>query len=85
MLFWFLWTVDAIVALIVFGFFVVGLSDKSVSEKNMGLWMIMLLIPAVVLAGSWWLKNHNHNVLAKSLLAIMAVPALCYALFLLLF
>jgi hypothetical protein len=81
-LFWILWVVDAIVALITLCFFFVGLKDGSVSSFNSGLWTGILIALVVILGGSWYLRT-EHLMLAKSLLAILAIPGILYGLFML--
>jgi hypothetical protein len=81
--FWILWGFDGIITLVVLYFFMVGLSDGSVSSFNMGLWMIILLILAGIMGGSLWLKSANHMTLAKVLLLLLAIPGLLYGLFML--
>ena len=80
--FWILWGFDALISLVVLYFFMVGLSDGSVSASNMSLWLVILLIIAAVMGGSLWLKT-DHMVLAKVILILMALPGFFYGLFLL--
>ena len=82
--FWILWGFDACIALVALYFFFIGLGDGSVSDFNMGIWMMLLGGLAVILVGSLWLKGLGKLVLAKGLLAILAVPGLLYVLFILL-
>lgn len=81
--FWILWGFDAIIALVVLYFFFVGLADGSVSSFNMGLWLTLLAVVAIVLWGSLWLKSHGRIGFAKGVLSILAVPGFLYLLFLL--
>ena len=81
--FWFLWGFDALVALVVLYFFFTGLADGSVSSFNMTLWMGILLVVIGIPACSLWLKAQDHFTMAKTLLWIMALPALLYLLFML--
>lgn len=81
--FWILWGIDAVVALIALYFFFVGLGDGSVSSFNGTMWMGLLAGLAVVLLGSLWLKSHDYLLLAKILLAVVAVPATLYGLMIL--
>jgi hypothetical protein len=82
LLFWILWIIDAIVALIALYFFFIGLVDGSVSSFNGGLWAGMLIGLAVLLAGTWYLKEIQLTV-AKILLGFLAVPAVGFGLFML--
>ncbi|QMW00358.1 osmoprotectant transporter permease [Spirosoma foliorum] len=80
-LFWILWGIDAFVALICLYFFFIGLGDGTVSSSNIVLWLVILSGLAVVLLGGYWLSSHQHAVIAKLLLAILAIPSLLYGLF----
>ena len=44
---------DALVALVILFFFVIGIGDQSVSADNMDLWIGILVGLAVVLGGGW--------------------------------
>lgn len=79
--FWILWTFNAIMALIPVYFFFVGLNDGSVSSTNMGLWMLILLVVAVVIGGSLLLKSMDKMAIAKGLLIVAAIPGLIAVLF----
>ena len=82
-LFWILWGIDALIALIALYFFFIGLVDGSVSSFNMGIWSLLLIGLAVIVFGSLWLKSVNQLGLAKGLLSILAIPGILYALFIL--
>lgn len=82
-LFWILWGIDVLIALIALYFFFVGLADGSVSSFNMGIWSLLLIGLAVVVFGSLWLKSIEQLGLAKGLLCILAIPGILYALFVL--
>jgi hypothetical protein len=82
-LFWTLWGVDALIALICLYFFFVGLADGSVSAFNGGLWFLILVGLGIVLGGSLWLKAQQQVVWAKVLVALLAVPGLLAGIFLL--
>ncbi|TNE64430.1 MAG: osmoprotectant transporter permease [Bacteroidetes bacterium] len=82
--FWTLWGIDAVASLVVVVFFFIGIADGSVSASNAGLWFAILAALAVILLGSMWLKGQGYLGWAKALLSVLAVPALLYALFLLL-
>ena len=84
MIFWTLWAIDACVAAAALFFFVWGLADGSVSSFNIGLWMALLGAVAVIVGGSVWLKSAGLKGLAIALLLVLAVPAVLYALFILL-
>jgi hypothetical protein len=75
-LFWILWIFSAIMALVPLYFFFVGLTDGSVTIRNISLWLIMLLIIGGVLAGSYWLNTHQYPGYAKGLLLVTAIPGM---------
>ena len=83
-LFRILFAIDALVALVVLYFFVAGLGDGSVSSFNGGLWAGLLLTIAVVLGGGFALNTNGYRRSARAVLAILAVPGLLYAAFILL-
>lgn len=80
-LFWILWAIDALIALVFFYFFFVGITDGSVSSFNGALWFFILAALGAVLGGSYWLYTHQHITGAKILLAVLAVPGLLCGLF----
>lgn len=82
-LFWILWSIDAIVALITLYFFFTGLNDGSVSSSNSGLWGGILVVLAAIIGGSLFLKSAGYLTLAKIFLWLLAIPAVFYGLFLL--
>ena len=79
--FWILWSFNALMALIPIYFFFVGLNDGSVSASNMGYWVMILLVVAVVIGGSLLLRNANQMNLAKGLLIVAAIPGVIAILF----
>lgn len=82
-LFWILWGIDALIALIALYFFFVGLVDGWVSSFNIGIWSLVLIGLAVVVFGSLWLKSIDQLGMAKGLLSLLAIPGILYALFVL--
>jgi hypothetical protein len=84
MLFRVLWWFDLLVAGVVTYFFLVGLTDGSVSSFNAGLWAIILLGLAAVLLGSKALHAAGKAKLGILLLLVLAVPGALAALFLIL-
>ncbi len=81
--FWVPWAIDALISVVVLYFFVVGLADGSVSSFNMGIWTLLLMVLAVVMGGSLWLKSIGRPGLGTALLLVLAIPGLLYALFML--
>jgi hypothetical protein len=79
--FWILWAIDALVTIIVLYFFFAGLNDGTVSSFNGGLWFGILVVLAVVIGGSLYLKSISYLTWAKLLLAGLAFPALLFALY----
>lgn len=79
--FWILWGIDALIALVFIYFFFVGLGDGSVTSFNAGLWFFILAALGAILVGGYWLQTHQREGLAKSLLAVLAVPGLLCGLF----
>lgn len=82
-LFWTLYGIDAVIALIALYFFVAGLSDGSVSDFNILLWLAILGGLAAILGGGLRLKSSGHRGLANGVLLILAVPGLLYGLLIL--
>jgi hypothetical protein len=80
-LFWILWIFTAIMSLVPVYFFFIGLLDGSITSRNFVLWLLILLIIAGVLTGSFWLKNHERLSMAKGLLALAAVPGVLVLLY----
>jgi hypothetical protein len=80
--FWILWIFNALMSLIPVYFFFEGLSDGSVDGDNMGIWMIILAVVALILGGTYWLKTKNQVMAAKILLIIASVPSLIAILYL---
>ena len=77
--------IGLLVAIVVVYFFVVGLADGSVSSFNMSLWLGLLAAVAAAVGGGGWVLNANgQRGLAITLLSILAVPGVLYALFVLL-
>jgi hypothetical protein len=80
-LFWTLWIMDALAALIVLYFFFIGLADGTVSSRNAGLWLVILLALAGVLGGSYYLFSNGQLRIAYFILSLIAVPAVLMLLF----
>jgi hypothetical protein len=78
--FWILWGFDAFIALIFLYFFLIGLTDGSVSSFNIGLWMLILAGLAGILLGSLGLMKIDYLAIAKLLLCVLAVPGFLFGL-----
>ena len=76
MLFWVLWAVTVIVALITLYFFIAGLRASTVSSFNIVLWLGLLATVATIVGSSWWLKHNGHDGWAMTLVGALAIPAL---------
>jgi hypothetical protein len=81
MKFWTLWIFDALVALVFLYFFVIGITDGSVSSFNIVLWLGILGTLASVLGGALLLRHLGHALLALGLLLVLATPAILGLLF----
>jgi len=76
--------IDLLVALVVVYFFVIGLTDGSVSSFNMNLWLGLLAAVAGTIGGGWLLNANGRRGAAIAVLSILAVPGVLYGLFVLL-
>ena len=74
---------DAIAALVILYFFLIGLADGSVSSFNMELWLGILAAVAAILGGGLLLKAKGQRIAANLVLLILATPAALYGLFVL--
>lgn len=79
-----LFVIDAAAALVLYGFFFIGLGDGSVSDYNMGLWLLILLGVTALLVGGWIFRANGRPGVATTLLLPPAIPAVFYGIFLLL-
>ena len=79
-----LFAFDALALLVLAYFFVDGLRYDP-GEDYIGTWVPILLVPIVVLAGSWALHANGKTGTAKLLLGLLAAPFLIYLLFIGLF
>ncbi|MHA4809747.1 hypothetical protein ACX0G9_16660 [Flavitalea flava] len=77
----FLLAFDALVVIIILGFFITGLTDGSVGERNAGLWFLIVAACIGILGGSWWLHGHQHPLAAKGVLLMLAIPSFLFAAF----
>ncbi len=83
MMFRILLGIDIAAAVVVGYFFIVGLADGSVSAFNGELWAGVLLGVAAIFAAGIALRRAAHPIWAGLVLAILAVPAALYGLFML--
>lgn len=80
-LFWTLWGIDAITAFTCLWFFIEGVVEGDISERNMGQWILIMLALGSLLGGSWYLKSIEYFLIAKILLSLLAIPAIMFVLF----
>lgn len=73
-----------LVALVVAGFFLIGLGDGSISSFNAGLWSMLLAVTFASLWGGHALHARGRTGLATLVLAVLAVPGILATLFILL-
>src|SRR5215472_18844212 len=69
-----LFAIDAIIALVVLGFFFWGLTDGSVSSFNILLWLVLIGAVGATLVGSLILRANGRPRIANGLLALLAWP-----------
>ncbi|WP_137176613.1 osmoprotectant transporter permease [Roseomonas sp. AR75] len=65
-------------------FFLWGVSDGTVSDFNILIWLVTLAVPAAAVAGGVAMRRQGHGAAAIALLGVVAVPAVLLALFFLL-
>jgi hypothetical protein len=75
--------IDAIAALVVIYFFMIGLADGSVSSFNMQLWLGILAAVVAIPVGGFLLNAKGQRIAANLVLLILATPATLYGLFML--
>ena len=75
----------AIAAAVLLVFFIVGLGDGSIDASNMILWLVLLAVPIGALLLGMHLWKIGQRGAACALLAVPALPAFIYGLFLALF
>ena len=75
-LFWFPWSISAIVAAVFVVFFFIGLADGTVSSFNILLWIGILALVGGCVGGSLWLRGKGHTVPSMVLAWVLAVPGL---------
>jgi hypothetical protein len=79
--FWICWGIDALVASIFGYFFLIGISDGTVSSFNIVEWLVILAVLAVVLGGSFFLWMGRHVGWAIAAACVLALPGAGAALF----
>ncbi|MEC9368084.1 MAG: osmoprotectant transporter permease [Pseudomonadota bacterium] len=71
---------DIAAAAIVVYFFIIGLADGSISSFNIGLWIVLLMGVAAILAGGIFLRKAGRTAASSLLLSLLAVPTAAYGL-----
>ena len=82
--FWFLWSIDAVIAAVALYFFFSLSAGGNIGSFNILPWLIILAVLAAVVGGSIWLRAAGKHALAIILLLLLAVPGALYALFVIL-
>jgi hypothetical protein len=76
-----LFAFDVLGLLVLAYFFVDGLQYSSSGGDYFGTWVPILLVPILVLGGSWALSANGRTGVANVLLGILAAPFVLYLLF----
>jgi hypothetical protein len=74
---------SVLTSLALLGFFVIGIVDGSVSDFNIGLWLLLLAGACLSLWAGHALRRRRRFGLANAALAVTAIPGLLAALFVL--
>jgi hypothetical protein len=82
--FWFLWSIDAVIAAVALYFFFSLAAGGRVGSFNILPWLAILTALAVVVGGSVWLRSVGQHAVAIVLLLLLAIPGALFALFFLL-
>jgi hypothetical protein len=82
--FWFLWSIDAVIAAVALYFFFSLAAGGRVASFNILPWLAILAALAAVIGGSLWLRSKGQHAVAIILLLLLAIPGALFALFLLL-
>jgi hypothetical protein len=69
---------DAVIAAVAVGFFLLGISDGTVSARNAGVWTLLLGGLALVMGSAIALRHAARTALSIVVLMIPAAPALLY-------
>ena len=82
--FWFLWSIDAVIAAVALYFFFSLAGHGRIGSFNILPWLVILAILAAVMGGSIWLRSVGQRTVAIVLLLLLAMPGALYVLFFLL-
>ncbi len=83
-LFWVIWLVDVLIALLGYREFINGVFGRyaAPSFKYVALWVALLTLALLIICGSLYFKNHDRPSAALAVAAAPLVLALPYALWL---
>jgi len=73
--------IDLLTAIVIGGFFIVGVADGSVSSFNTQLWIGIWFAVAAIIAGGVALHRVTKTIFANLTLALLAVPTVLYVIF----
>src|SRR5438309_11744504 len=79
--FWFLWSIDAVIAAVALYFFFSLAAGDRIRPFNILPWLMILAALAAVVGGSIWLRSIGRRTLAIALLPLLAIPRALFALF----
>jgi hypothetical protein len=82
--FWFLWSIDAVIAAVALYFFFSLAAGGRVGSFNILPWLAILAGLAAVVGGSVWLRSAGQHAIAIVLLLLLAIPGVLFVLFFLL-
>jgi len=82
-LFWTIWVIDALAAVVLLFFFFLGLVDGSVSYYNSKEWFLILAAVGGILSGSIYFIRQEKKRIAYLLITLLAIPAIMMGIFLL--
>lgn len=82
--FWFLWSIDAVIAAVALYFFFSLSAGGRVGSFNILPWLAILAVLATVVGGSVWLRSAGQHAVAIVLLLLLAIPGALFVLFFLL-
>ncbi len=82
--FWFFLGIDTLICTIAIIFFFVGMADGLVDSNNIGIWVAIFTVLAVVIGASLWLKAVGYPVIGIIVLLVLATPGILYGIFILL-
>jgi hypothetical protein len=83
--FWFLWSVDTVIAAVALYFFFSLAAGGRIGSFNILPWLAILAALAAVVGGSVWLRSAGQHAVAIVLLLLLAIPGALFVLLFLLF